>query len=61
MTHAVYYRNAHGHEILMKPDNLTWRTLGGNIGMWRHFIWLKIALTVVVLLYRSVLLCWTDN
>ena len=34
LTHAVYYRNAHGHEILMKPDGFTWRTLGGNIDLY---------------------------
>ena len=34
MTHAVYYRNAHAHEILLKPNTLTWRTLGGNIDLY---------------------------
>ena len=34
MTHAVYYRNAHAHEILLKPDTITWRTLGGNIDLY---------------------------
>ena len=34
MTHAVYYRNAHAHEILLKPEGLTWRTLGGNIELY---------------------------
>lgn len=32
--HAVYYRNAHAHEILLKPNNITWRTLGGNIDLY---------------------------
>ena len=34
IAHAVYYRNAHAHEILLKPDNITWRTLGGNIDLY---------------------------
>lgn len=34
MTHAVYYRNAHAHEILLRPEGLTWRTLGGNIDLY---------------------------
>lgn len=34
MTHAVYYRNAHAHEILLQPEGVTWRTLGGNIDLY---------------------------
>ena len=33
-SHGVYLRNAHGQEILMKPDNITWRTLGGSIDLY---------------------------
>lgn len=35
-THAVHYRNAHAHEILLKPEGLAWRTLGGNIGLYLY-------------------------
>lgn len=34
LSHAVYYRNAHAHEILLRPEGLTWRTLGGNIDLY---------------------------
>jgi len=33
-THGVYLRNAHGQEILMRPSNITWRTLGGSIDLY---------------------------
>lgn len=33
-THGVYYRNPHAHEILLKPEGITWRTLGGNIDLY---------------------------
>ncbi|RAL65011.1 hypothetical protein DID88_001119 [Monilinia fructigena] len=33
-THGVYLRNAHGQEVLMKPSNITWRTLGGSIDLY---------------------------
>ena len=32
-SHGVFVRNAHGQEILMGAQNLTWRTLGGNIDL----------------------------
>lgn len=32
-SHGVFLRNAHGQEILMKPENITWRTLGGEIDL----------------------------
>ena len=32
-SHGVYYRNTHGMEVVLKPTNLTWRTLGGAIDM----------------------------
>jgi alpha-glucosidase len=32
-SHGVYLRNAHGQEALMRPENITWRTLGGNIDL----------------------------
>ncbi|EXJ83476.1 alpha-glucosidase [Capronia coronata CBS 617.96] len=33
-THGVYFRNAHGMEVLMRPTNVTWRTLGGSIDLY---------------------------
>ncbi|CAG8955439.1 hypothetical protein HYFRA_00010305 [Hymenoscyphus fraxineus] len=32
-SHGVFLRNSHGQEILMKPENITWRTLGGDIDL----------------------------
>lgn len=32
-THGVYLRNAHSHEIVLKPEGITWRTLGGTIDL----------------------------
>ena len=33
-TNGVYFRNAHGMEVLMNPTNVTWRTLGGSIDLY---------------------------
>jgi alpha-glucosidase len=33
-SHGVFLRNAHGQEILMRPTNITWRTLGGSIDLY---------------------------
>lgn len=33
-THAVYLRDAHAHEVLLRNDSLTWRTLGGEIDLY---------------------------
>ncbi|KLJ06112.1 alpha-glucosidase [Blastomyces silverae] len=33
-SHGVFLRNAHGHEVLLQPDRLTWRTLGGSIDLY---------------------------
>ncbi|KIX07926.1 uncharacterized protein Z518_02580 [Rhinocladiella mackenziei CBS 650.93] len=33
-THGVYFRNAHGMEVLLNPNNVTWRTLGGSIDLY---------------------------
>ena len=33
-SHGVYLRNAHGQEITLKPENITWRTLGGSIDLY---------------------------
>ena len=33
-SHGVYLRNAHGQEVLMRPSNITWRTLGGSIDLY---------------------------
>jgi alpha-glucosidase len=32
-SHGVYYRNTHGMEVVLKPDHLSWRTLGGAIDL----------------------------
>ncbi|KAJ2902832.1 glycosyl hydrolase family 31 [Zalerion maritima] len=32
--HGVFYRNSHGHEIITKPENITWRTIGGEIDLY---------------------------
>ena len=32
-SHGVYYRNTHGMDVVMKPDHLSWRTLGGAIDL----------------------------
>jgi alpha-glucosidase len=32
-SHGVYLRNAHGQEVLLRPENITWRTLGGSIDL----------------------------
>lgn len=32
-SHGVYYRNLHGMDVVLKPENLTWRTLGGAIDL----------------------------
>ncbi|KAL8776022.1 MAG: hypothetical protein Q9213_008408 [Squamulea squamosa] len=33
-SHGVYGRNAHGQEILLRPNNITWRLLGGSIDLY---------------------------
>lgn len=33
-SHGVYLRNAQGQEVLMQPNNITWRTLGGSIDIY---------------------------
>ncbi|KAI9876605.1 MAG: hypothetical protein M1830_006123 [Pleopsidium flavum] len=33
-SHGVYLRNAHGQEILLRPENITWRTIGGSIDLY---------------------------
>ena len=33
-SHGVYNRNAHGQEILLRPTNITWRTIGGGIDLY---------------------------
>ncbi|KAH6643027.1 glycosyl hydrolases family 31-domain-containing protein [Boeremia exigua] len=32
-SHGVYLRNLHGMEVVLKPSNLTWRSLGGSIDL----------------------------
>ncbi len=33
-SHGVYLRNSHGQELLLRPSNITWRTLGGSIDLY---------------------------
>ncbi|KAM7194518.1 glycoside hydrolase [Rhypophila sp. PSN 637] len=33
-THGVYLRNAHAQEVLLRPEGVTWRALGGNIDLY---------------------------
>lgn len=33
-SHGVYLRNAHGQEIRLQAQNVTWRTLGGSIDLY---------------------------
>lgn len=33
-THGVFLRNAHAQEILLRPEGITWRTLGGSIDLY---------------------------
>jgi hypothetical protein len=31
--HGVFSRNAHGQEVVMNPEGLKWRSLGGSIDL----------------------------
>lgn len=33
-SHGVYLRNAHGQEVLLRPQGITWRTIGGSIDLY---------------------------
>ncbi|KAH8690762.1 putative alpha-glucosidase AgdA [Talaromyces proteolyticus] len=33
-SHGVFLRNAHGQEVLLRPNNLTWRTIGGSVDLY---------------------------
>jgi len=33
-SHGVYLRNAHGQEVLLRAQDITWRTLGGEIDLY---------------------------
>ncbi|KAK0657371.1 glycoside hydrolase family 31 protein [Cercophora newfieldiana] len=33
-THGVYLRNAHAHEVLLRPSGITWRVLGGTLDLY---------------------------
>lgn len=33
-THGVFLRNAHAQEILLRPENITWRILGGTVDLY---------------------------
>lgn len=32
-SHGVFMRNAHGQEVVLHPEGLTWRTIGGSIDL----------------------------
>lgn len=32
-SHGVYYRNLHGMDVVLKPESMTWRTLGGAVDL----------------------------
>ncbi|KAL4803698.1 glycosyl hydrolases family 31-domain-containing protein [Aspergillus unguis] len=32
-SHGVFLRNAHGQEVILNPQGLTWRTIGGSIDL----------------------------
>ncbi|KAI9805910.1 MAG: hypothetical protein M1825_000524 [Sarcosagium campestre] len=34
LSHGVYLRNAHAQEVLLRAQNITWRTLGGSIDLY---------------------------
>ncbi|KAL1980272.1 hypothetical protein VTN96DRAFT_4416 [Rasamsonia emersonii] len=34
LSHGVFLRNAHGQEVLLRPQSITWRTLGGSIDLY---------------------------
>ncbi|KAL2812415.1 glycosyl hydrolases family 31-domain-containing protein [Aspergillus granulosus] len=33
-SHGVYSRNAHGQDIVLQPDGITWRAIGGSIDLY---------------------------
>lgn len=34
LSHGVFLRNAHPQEVLLRPTNITWRSLGGSIDLY---------------------------
>jgi alpha-glucosidase len=34
LSHGVYSRNAHGQDIVLQPDDITWRAIGGSIDLY---------------------------
>lgn len=34
LSHGVYLRNAHGQDILLQPDGITYRAIGGSIDLY---------------------------
>lgn len=34
VSHGVYLRNPHGQDVLLRPDSITWRTIGGSIDLY---------------------------
>ena len=33
-SHGIFLRNAHGQEVLLKAENITWRTIGGSVDLY---------------------------
>ncbi|PYH89738.1 hypothetical protein BO71DRAFT_434516 [Aspergillus ellipticus CBS 707.79] len=33
-SHGVFFRNAHGQDVLLRPSRLTWRAIGGSIDLY---------------------------
>ncbi|KAJ5151580.1 hypothetical protein N7492_009875 [Penicillium capsulatum] len=34
LSHGVYQRSAHGQDVLLRPDHITWRSIGGSIDLY---------------------------
>ncbi|KFY44739.1 hypothetical protein V494_01348 [Pseudogymnoascus sp. VKM F-4513 (FW-928)] len=34
MSHGVFLRNIHGQEVLLRPEGITWRTIGGSVDLY---------------------------
>ncbi|KFY58630.1 hypothetical protein V496_06026 [Pseudogymnoascus sp. VKM F-4515 (FW-2607)] len=34
MSHGVFLRNVHGQEVLLRPEGVTWRTIGGSVDLY---------------------------
>lgn len=34
LSHGIFLRNAHGQEVLLRPNNITWRMIGGSVDLY---------------------------